>query len=376
MESAQERNTNRKIIQISHGKIIPAFSSAYALRCRRYLKRLRERTILSVGGLIIRDKQDEEAKEYRSILMTAIAFLKGERTFEIMLSKGEYLRRKYLKILKEEILESSVVIFEGPWQFPLVKKLLKDKIVVYDAHNVETQLREHNKWEEYTREVELDLLNSSDLTITVSEDDRIKMLEMSNISPEKIVSIPEGYEISENIWKHGSTDIVFIGSAYGPNIDAAKYIIKEAGKLPEYTFKIIGTVCKSISKKNLPSNVKLLGMLDHESKERELCSSMIALNPVRIGSGRNLKMNDYISHGIPILTTEVGARGFDSEIRQYFFISEIETFADKIREISKMDTSLYGKSRAMIEYAKKHNYNETEKSALEIITGLIDSKLN
>ena len=37
--------------------------------------------------------------------------------------------------------QSDVVVFTHPWVFPLAKHLLKDKVVVYDAHNFEYGLR-------------------------------------------------------------------------------------------------------------------------------------------------------------------------------------------------------------------------------------------
>lgn len=353
------KNGPPKILQLSHGKIIPAYSSAYALRCRRYLDLFPEREILSVGGLIFKDKHENAASEYRSLIMTVMAVLKGERSLEIFLSMGKYLRKKYLRVLKNKIDGSQIIIFEGPWQYPLVRELLTDKIVIYDAHNVESALRKGNRWEEYTSDIERELAKRAELIITVSDEDRKSFSELFNTASDMIATIPEGYELPEGTWQGLSSEIVFIGSAYGPNIEAANEVLKVAESLPEFTFKIIGTVCSSLPRKR-PSNVRLLGLLDKKNKEREICSSFLALNPMKVGSGRNLKMNDYISHGVPIITTEVGARGFDEEIKKTFFIVGCDEISNKIMDISFQHNELIEISNKMIAYAKANSYENTK----------------
>ena len=65
------------IVQLCHGKIIPAYSSAYALRVRRYLSSFSSRIVLSVGGLVLHDEKEDVAVQFRSLVMTGLAYLKG-----------------------------------------------------------------------------------------------------------------------------------------------------------------------------------------------------------------------------------------------------------------------------------------------------------
>lgn len=359
-----------KITQICHGKIIPSYSSAYALRCNRYLDKFANRIAFSVGGLIFKDISNRHAKQFRSIIMTGLAFLKGRRSLEILISKGKLIRTKYLKELQKSLLSSEVVIFEGPWQYRLVKGQIQNKLIIYDAHNVESVLRTGNEWEKYTFELEKELSERADLIITVSEEDKEQISSIYNISHNKILSIPEGFETPRTAWDNTSNEVVFIGSAYGPNIEAANEIIKIAEKLPQYNFKIIGSVCSSLHRKK-PQNVKCLGIIDNKKKELEICSSFLALNPVNIGSGRNLKMNDYISHGIPIITTEIGSRGFAEVLKRNFFIAEIDEFPEKIKEISTMSSELFKRSEAMIDYAKTNSYEKTMINSYNAIMNML-----
>ena len=79
-----------KIVQICHGKLIPEYVSAYALRCRRYLEKFSSKSAFSVGGLIFKDESRNGVYQFRSLVMTGLAYLKGGRSLEILLSKGKF----------------------------------------------------------------------------------------------------------------------------------------------------------------------------------------------------------------------------------------------------------------------------------------------
>lgn len=366
---------SKRLLQVAHGRIIPEYSSAYALRCVRYLENYPERKLISVGGLIFKDETKENVKQYRSLIMTGIAYIKKGRLLEILISKGKWLRRKYLNDLKKEVIAANIVVFEGPWQYDLVKDLLNGKRVIYDAHNVEYILRKNDPWENFTKELESDLVRRSDRVITVSLEDAEQIMSIYQKESEKITTISEGFESPKATWNGAdSKEIVFIGSAYQPNIVAAQNVIKLAGKLSDFTFKIIGSVCNSIKKKETPENVRLLGVLSEREKELEICNSFIAINPVESGSGRNMKINDYVAHGIPIITTEVGARGFESMLKNEFIIADISDFPTEIKKMASERNRMLDISLNMIEYAHNHSYSKTKEAAMELINSL-DSEI-
>lgn len=367
-----DKNSERKLLQICHGKLIPEYSSAYALRCVRYLKGWQQRSVISVGGLIFKDQTSGQVSQFRSLLLTGLAIIMGGRSLEVLISRGTLLRGQYRNTLEREVKNSEIIVLEGPWQYPLIKDKVDNKLVVYDAHNVESTLRKGNKWEGYVRELEKQLALRADLIITVSESDAKEFVEHLGVSVSKVVSIPEGFEKSKLPWNGiRSREIAFIGSAYLPNIDAAKRVIKLASDLPKFKFKIIGSVCNAVEKRGIPRNVSLLGVLNDEQKSLELSTSLLALNPVQIGSGRNLKINDYVSHGIPLITTEIGSRGFQSELRQLFFITDLDNFKEKINEVSESVDLLASRSDEMRQYAERNDYSSTQKIAYETISRLM-----
>ncbi len=338
------------------------------MRCMRYMSLWENRKAISVGGLIFKDRFSGKASQFRSLLMTGIAVLRGNRSLEILLSEGIFLRRKYSRILRNSVNESDVIVFEGPWQYYLVRELLKNKIVIYDSHNIETILRNGNAWKSYVERLERELCNRADLIITVSDNDRKLAQKMFDIEESRLACIPEGFETNSSPWSGvNSKDLVFIGSAYLPNVQAVENIMDIAKELPDLSFKVIGNVAHAVKKKSAPPNVYFLGTVSNEIKDRILSESMLALNPIEIGSGRNLKINDYVSHGVPVLTTEIGARGFNPELRENFIVSEVANFADSIRKLSDSRDKLISISSSFMDYAKKHDYKYTQESTYKAI---------
>ncbi|MGC8496374.1 MAG: glycosyltransferase [Thermoplasmata archaeon] len=363
-----------KILQIAHGQIIPEYTSGYTDRCYSIFRNA-NRKIISVGGLTFRDQTTKEIEGYRSLFLTLYSAIKGNRSFEILLSERIFLRRKYIKRLNELIAESEIIVYEGPWQFPFTKDRIKEKIVVYDAHNVETYLRIGNKYYNKVKDIEKELIYRADIIFVVSEEDLKNMINIHNADPQKIFLIPHQLSLKEYGW-HGidSNKIVFIGSMYQPNIDALKVIEHIAEELTQFEFHIIGNINKYPKKKKLP-NIIYHGMVDEKEKDEILNASLLALNPINTGAGRNVKMVDYMLHGLPIITTEIGLRGFNlNEIRDYIYIEKIERFKNKILEVSMNREKLKTDSFKLYDYSKKLYEKETNIKAIDVIERCYDQK--
>jgi glycosyltransferase involved in cell wall biosynthesis len=58
----------------------------------------------------------------------------------------------------------------------------------------------------------------------------------------------------------------------------------------------------------------------------------IGVNPVRTGSGSNLKIAEYLAAGLPVVTTPVGMRGFES-FRRWIEVAPLEQFAARLRTV-------------------------------------------
>lgn len=126
------------------------------------------------------------------------------------------------------------------------------------------------------------------------------------------VTIEQRRTIRDRLGLDGRPFAIFLGSWHGPNLEACELIISAAIALPEVIFAIIGSAGEFFRDKPHPPNLKLLGAVDEEEKRVLLSAADVALNPMRTGTGSNLKMLDYFAAGVPVISTEFGARGIEA----------------------------------------------------------------
>lgn len=356
------------IVQLCHGRVIPNYSSGYSLRCNELTDGL-NRVMVSVFGPSLTSKRSSDAVQFRANLMLINAFIKGNRSFEILLSKGKYLPSRYLKTVDELISASKCVILEGPWHFRLVKDLIQGKPLIYDAHNFEAGLRKDNIHLEFVKKLEKEACDAADLVLTVTPEDKDSFVKEYAVSSEKIRLLTHVPVVNQCSWDGmKSRTLVFIGSLYEANIRAYREVEKLAEALPNFDFAVIGSICDMPGKKRIP-NLRCLGIISEEEKDGIMASSMVALNPIVLGSGRNVKMVDYLAHSLPVLSTRLGVRGFDPEkAERACRVVELDAFSKQIeyldknrsllQEMSEAGRNLYSKVKDENEITFKKIYNE------------------
>lgn len=245
---------------------------------------------------------------------------------------------------------ADVIICSHPWSSLCVEKK-NTQFFIYDAHNCEYRLMDRILGKhifkkfvlKQVKRIEGDACRKSDLILVCSEKEKNDFLDLYGVKENKIIIIPNGALVRERIGKTRGEGkaIIFVGAYYKPNIDAARLIIEElAPRLREFKFLIIGTVFDAFKTEKIPENIKFLGKISEEELNTALMSSDIAINPMFDGSGINIKMLDYMSYGLPIVTTQVGARGIKTNGRQPMIVSTPDNFIDNIKMLSN-DTLLY-----------------------------------
>lgn len=125
--------------------------------------------------------------------------------------------------------------------------------------------------------------------------------------------------------------ICFLGADYTPNVIAVQYILKIAQCLPNLNFLIVGSVGEKFKGAKTPPNVIFTGYV--KDIEPYLIVSDIFLNlKLTSDTGIEAKMFDYLKYNKPIISTSIGARGFE----HYKNVIIANTIKDVINEIQKL----------------------------------------
>jgi Glycosyl transferases group 1/Glycosyltransferase Family 4 len=199
---------------------------------------------------------------------------------------------------------------------------------VYEAHNVEADLKASmfcddeggRKAIELVTQLEAEACARASLVVCCTEEDRQRLIERYGVAPDIVHVIPNGASVASMVFTPWETrDLtaprcVFAGSGHAPNLEAAAIIIEAATLRPDVGFDLIGDIAAQLGHISLPANLVLHGRVSDAEKQRLFAQAALALNPMKVGSGSNLKLVDYIAAGLPVLSSTVGARGFSLEL--------------------------------------------------------------
>lgn len=317
------------------------------------------------------------SREHHADAATLAQQAGGKTVIDLAFSQQAYLSPEFMATVREHTEDADVVIFSHPWVYPLVKERLRpSQILIYDSHNVEGYLRaqlldEANPIEaQLLRQVvqdENELGSVADWILTCSHEDLIRFNRLYGFDLSKMRVVPNGVMALSNLVpttelqqqsrsKLGldpeSFVAIFIGSPYGPNLEAAEFIEQQlAEACPEVMFVIAGGVGELI--KSNRANVKVTESIDEATKILWLSAANIAVNPMLSGSGTNIKMFDFMAMGLPVVSTPTGARGIDLNRRHALLIvpPQPNEFSKAIRKLMDSTARLaMGKeSRALVE---------------------------
>jgi glycosyltransferase involved in cell wall biosynthesis len=300
----------------------------------------------------------------------------GRTVIDLAFADQVHLSSDYLAVAREHAMEADVVVFSHPWAYPAVADVLRtEQLVVYDSQNVEGLLRMslHEDLPEADRLVrqvvalEHRICRDADLVLACSQEDREIFARVYDVGWDKLRLVPNGIfafarKLPTNEQRAAAKRalgvdkpqlVIFVGSNYGPNNDAAAFVANElAGDRPDVAFALIGGCCDQLPKKGLPSNVISLGTLDDEQKHIWMRAADLAVNPLSAGSGTSIKMFDFMAAGLPTVTTSIGARGISSHGVPPFVIAELDGFRgalDGLLASSSRREELAGRGRKCVE---------------------------
>jgi len=280
---------------------------------------------------------------------------------------------EYLEKLRSAASDADVIVASHPYLGKYLKESAPGAEFWFEAHNVELSLKQAIFTERLSgsdtlldavRDVEGFCWRNATTVFACADADIRKLSELYGEINARKIEVPNGVSLDDVAFvdaaerQRRKTKLelsdkrvaLFMGSWHTPNIEAAERIFQFSRQLPNVFFLIIGSVCDAVRGQKIPPNVKLLGVVDDDVKSTLLGTADVALNPMESGSGSNLKMFDYFAAGVPVISTEFGARGIEAKAGEHYWQATIERFADVLRNISSDESIDIAKSaRRLVE---------------------------
>ena len=263
-----------------------------------------------------------------------------------------YFNNSLEKFFQKEGAAFSQVLVSRPEQtykyLPYIRAYAIHSFVIYDTVDLhwvrferEASLTDDEellkKVEEY-KAIELSNASSSDMTLTVTEDEKkILLKEIPDLS---VSVLPNIHEVVNDVPPFSERkDLMFIGGyEHQPNEDAMVYFVEDIfplirKEIPGIRLFVVGSKPSERVLGLASDNVEVTGYVKYVSPYFR--QSRIFVSPLRYGAGMKGKIGQSMSFGLPVVTTEVGAEGIGLKD------GETALIADTVDDFSQAVIRLY-----------------------------------
>lgn len=246
----------------------------------------------------------------------------GFRTYDAM----AHMARQYLGDFADTVKADnpSLIVLEHPW---LVDFVPRGVPWIYDAHNAEAH-HHASRWgdsgPEYANVEDLErrAIQGASLVTACSLAD-VQILK-ANYGDFPVMHIPNGVTPPDLAGREPSKVLLFIGSQYPPNVEAAQRLAMLAPALPDWRIVIAGGCSYFVQ----APGVELVGGVSDEKLHELFLQAGVFVNLMTSGSGTHLKVGRALSYGVPVVTTQIGKRGYQSPL-----ITDGNRLPELIREV-------------------------------------------
>jgi glycosyltransferase involved in cell wall biosynthesis len=190
-------------------------------------------------------------------------------------------------------------------------------------------------------------------------------------------TVPNVHRLITRAGDRNKSDMIFVGGfRHDPNVDAVVYFCEEIlprvkNVIPEARFTIVGSN-PPVEVKNLNNEyITVTGYVP--STTPYLQESYVSVAPLRYGAGMKGKIGEAMAHGLPVVTTSIGAEGMGLIDRENAMIADIpEKFSNAVVELM-LDNNLYRKiQHNAIEHIEKYYTPQRIGKTIEHILAELD----
>jgi O-antigen biosynthesis protein len=213
---------------------------------------------------------------------------------------------------------------------------------------------------EETKKRELAIYDQADIVLTVTDEDA-KILQNENRKL-RVKILPNVHNLVPSAKTRNKNELIFVGGfTHDPNVDAVVYFCNDIlprirKALPETRVTIVGSNPPDTVKKLNNEFVTVTGYV--ESTTPYLQNSYISVAPLRYGAGMKGKIGEAMAHGLPVVTTSIGAEGMKLIHGENCMIADSpDGFSDAVMSLMK-DERLYNKIKENSIIYIEHNYTQ------------------
>ncbi|PIE21928.1 MAG: hypothetical protein CSA62_15035 [Planctomycetota bacterium] len=263
--------------------------------------------------------------------------------------------------------DAQLIQIESPWAIDYARSL--NKPLAFVVHNHECDLHQAALGSrgllQRAQELEARAWRESDVIFVAHEAERQRFEESYGPTAGTQVVLPFGIDLATTQPANaeqrlqararlgipqGLTVGLFPGSAHAPNLSAAAFLREQAKQLAEAGVFVL--IAGSVS----PIEERFEGGLATGPLE-ELSDGFAAadfgLHPITEGSGMNLKLAQMLGHGLPVLATPFGARGYQARSAEGLRLCELGGFVAAAAEWAQDAALLIELGRAARQHAER-----------------------
>lgn len=185
-----------------------------------------------------------------------------------------------------------------------------------------------------TKRRELSIYRLADITIAVSDEDQDRLTNKEktgyvSLIPNVVPSVTRTDKIRD-------PELLFIGCyAWPPNVDGMLWFTDNVwpliiNKKSDTKLMVVGS--QPTDEINNLANIEGIVVTGRVPEtEPYLDSAAVSIAPLRYGGGMKGKVNEALAHGLPVVSTSIGAQGFDIKNGEEMFVAdEPEEFANAV----------------------------------------------
>jgi glycosyltransferase involved in cell wall biosynthesis len=251
----------------------------------------------------------------------------------------------------------------------VIRKHHKKVKIIYDAHNVDSNLARKTIDKLRIRKIESSLHHSINALFVCSDTDRAEFDNMNN-GPLNVQVIPNGVEVdaipSEINSGSEKNCILFCGSLdFFPNSEGLLWFYKNIWKqlqqsLPDIELIVVGCGQLPAEARFLYSDPSILFSGKVENVKPWYQKAKVSIVPLLSGSGTRLKILEAMSLGLPVIATAKGAEGIDYTNGENIIIADDPHFFEQsivdLLSDSKKRTQIQSEARKLVE--EEYDWNK------------------